>query len=152
LPALQAWPASQTAPAFAPVQSPLAPQCAALVLGSTQVPPQLTIPTWQATTQVPPTQVVPVPQTFPHEPQFALSVAVFAQYSAPPASPPVSPPPPQVVSPAPQPVAHVPSEQTMPASHALPHAPQFFPSSLVSMQASPQRVVPPRQSTTQAPA
>src|SRR5512137_2459051 len=54
-PAWQVSPAAQVVPAFAPAQSPLAPQWVALVSGSRQAPPQATwpdvaqvqVPAWQ---------------------------------------------------------------------------------------------------------
>ena len=64
--------ALQTVPADAPVQVPLAPQCAASVCGFTHVPPQFTRPVWQFTWQVPALHAWPAEQAFPHVPQFGL--------------------------------------------------------------------------------
>jgi hypothetical protein len=57
-------------------------------------------------------------QTLPHDPQFALSVFVFAQYGEP-----VSPP--QNVWPLLQLFEHVPLTQTSCVVHVFPHVPQF---------------------------
>jgi len=52
-------------------------------------------------------------------------------------------PPSHAVVPVGHPVfTHAPAEQTSPVAHALPHAPQFAPSVVVSTQSVPQRVLP----------
>jgi hypothetical protein len=53
----------------------------------------------------------------PHDPQFELSVAKFAQYAVAPV--------PHWLSPLPHVVPHTPAEHIWPAAHVVPHAPQF---------------------------
>jgi hypothetical protein len=50
------------------LQSPVAPQCARLLDGSTQVPPQLTSPAWQVNAHLPALHTWPAPQTLPAPP------------------------------------------------------------------------------------
>ena len=76
---------------------------------------------------VPLTQTSEVPQTFPHWPQFALSVFVSAQKGEP-----LSPP--QKVCPFPHVFEHVPLTQTRFFVHGAPHAPQFALSVFVYVQ------------------
>ena len=68
-PLLQTWPAEQTVPSLLPpptlVQSPVAPQWPLSVSGSTQTPPQLTLPVGQEVAQAPPVQMLPAGQTAP---------------------------------------------------------------------------------------
>jgi hypothetical protein len=117
-PAAQALPAPQAVPTVPPVQLPEAPQWVRLVLGSMQLPPQLTSPLPQVALQVPPEQALPAVQTLPQAPQLALSVVSLAQYGAPPSGV-------QSVSFDWQLVVHVPPEHTWPVPHTLPQAPQL---------------------------
>jgi hypothetical protein len=59
--------------------------------------------------------------------------------------------PPQFVSPGAHDAWHVLFEQTSPASHALPHAPQFCGSLVVSRQLCPHFVVPPEHVSAHVP-
>lgn len=69
----------------------------------------------------------------PQPPQFSVSKEVFTQC------------PLQYLPPSEQPAAHVPPMQVNPAPHALPHAPQFALSLVVSTQLPEQVVFPPVQ-------
>src|SRR6185312_3121348 len=72
--------------------------------------------------QVPPMHLAPSPQTFPHVPQFALSVCVLAQYAGPPSGVhSVSTPP----SDAAHAFAHAPFWQILPLPQVTPQAPQL---------------------------
>ena len=110
----------QTAPAFAARQSPDAPQCALLVAGSRQVPPQLMRPAWQLSAHVSPEQTLPAAQATPafaarqspDAPQCVLLVAGSRQV------------PPQLTRPVWQLIAQTPELQTSPAAHALSQSPQ----------------------------
>ena len=64
-PAWQVSPAAQVVPAFAPAQSPLAPQWVALVRGSRQAPPQATWPDGGAGAELRPGRFAPEKQTDP---------------------------------------------------------------------------------------
>jgi hypothetical protein len=55
-------------------QSPVAPQCAMLVLGSTHAPPHITKLAGHVAAHAPATQCVPDAHAWLHEPQFASSV------------------------------------------------------------------------------
>jgi hypothetical protein len=89
-PALQTWPAAQTAPQ--------APQFMGSSRVDTQTPPQSVLPAAQA--HVPATQDVPPAQTTPQPPQLRPSVFVLTQA------------PPHAVSPARHVARQRPSEQT----------------------------------------
>jgi hypothetical protein len=69
IPAAQTWPEPQAAPAFAPVQSPEAPQWSWSVCGETQVScpgsPHDTCPAGQVVAQAPPAQTCPAVQATP---------------------------------------------------------------------------------------
>jgi hypothetical protein len=115
-PAEQTVPLGQAFPAFAPAQSPLAPQCALLVAGSMHVPPHWTCPAKHVTAHLPPEQTVPLaqavpalaPEHAPLAPQWALSVLGSMQL------------PPHSIVPLGQLSAHVPAAQTLPAAQAAP--------------------------------
>ena len=69
----------------------------------------------------------PTPQAIPHPPQLAPSVAVVAQYAAPPSGV-------QSCWPLTHCETQVPLEQTCPMPQTVPHVPQFAPSALVFAQ------------------
>jgi hypothetical protein len=147
---------------------PQLPQFAALVLRSTQDPPQLVVPAAQLVTHCPPEQTRPL-HVCPHEPQFVLSLDRSTH--APPhtvrpdmqAQPPDTqlwpvpqafpqPPqsvslldvstqaPPQTLRPPPQ--LHAPPTQVWPAPHVVEHPPQFTALDIVSTQIPPHAVWP----------
>ena len=68
--------------------------------------------------QLPPEQTRFLPQTWPHVPQFALSLCVVAQYGAPPSAP-------QSVWPPPHAAVQTPFTQFCCAPHATPQPLQF---------------------------
>jgi hypothetical protein len=79
----------------------------------------------------------------PQSPQFSLSLAVVAQYTASSAT--------QNFCLGAQVVEHAPALQTSPAPHVLPHAPQFARSTASSTHDEPHCTVPPPQLVAQAP-
>ena len=80
-PAVQTVPAPHVAPAEPPVvpQPDVAPQYALLVVGSTQVPLQVTWPAAHVRVHTPALQTVPPPQTDPEEPPAVPQPAVAPQ-------------------------------------------------------------------------
>ncbi|MEZ4393713.1 MAG: hypothetical protein R3A48_21800 [Polyangiales bacterium] len=99
-------------------------------------------PAGQVASQRPDTQRVPAAQAFPHDPQEAESLWVSTQREAPPASQRCSDPG----------HAQVPALHVCPASHAVPHAPQFIGSLRRSRQLAPQALSPAPQLAAHAPA
>jgi hypothetical protein len=115
-----------------PAQSVLAPQKVALVFGSMQLPSQLIWPLLHTTWHAPSTQlagevhVAPAlsPVQSPEAPQLLEFVSGLTHEL------------PQLTCSALQLATHSPSLHTKPASHALPHSPQFSASLSVSTHAS----------------
>ena len=137
------WPTSQAKPApqvWPPPQVASAPQARGSFCGSRQVPPQSTSPGWQDKAQAPAEQTWPESQAAPalppvqapEAPQNARSVIGSTHL------------PPQSTRPAAQVTAQAPAEQTLPATQALPHAPQFRLSDVNSTQVPLQLVEAPR--------
>ena len=132
------FPAAQTAPALPPWQSPVAPQWALLVDGSTQVPPQLTRPAWQVRPQVPLEHTFPAAQTAPAlppwqspvAPQWTLLVAGSTQA------------PPQSTRPAWQVRPQVPTRHICPATQTTAQSPQWAGSFVRSLHRFPHNVWP----------
>lgn len=165
LPATQVWPAAHARPHI--------PQCSALVLTSTQPPPQqLAVAAHEPlapqrhavpmqvspgrhagvqadAVQVPATHVSPAAQACPHDPQCAALVCVS-----------MHPPPQQLcgaVQATPDPQRHALAVHVLPVGvHARPHPPQSLAVLVVSMHAPPQHIrpamhVPPAQAIWQRP-
>jgi hypothetical protein len=90
-PAVHAVPIGHTVPAEPPasptLQPAVAPQYPLSVWGLTQLPLQSTSPDPQLVEHTPRLQTWPLEHWWPHEPQFVLSVCVFAQYPAPASAP-----------------------------------------------------------------
>jgi len=91
-----------------------------------QVPPQLIVPLGHA--QPPLTHCCPPPHAFPHDPQFALSVAVLVHVE------------PHTVGLAELGQAHAPALQLCADGHAWLHVPQLALSVMVLVQALPQKL------------
>jgi serine/threonine-protein kinase len=130
-PVEQSWPGLQAVPALpaSPAPHPAeAPQCWALVFGSTHAPPQLTRPEPHvAAWHWPPVHVCPVEHVLLHVPQFCGSFIASTHDC------------PHCMVPPPHACAQAPFEQTMAfvASHVLPHPPQLVGSVFVFVQAAP---------------
>ena len=140
------WPGAHAVPALVFMQSPEAPQCRRLLLGSMHVELQLRSPFWQESWQTPFEHTCPALQTVP---------------AAGPAQVPVAPQcsrlftgsthaPPQLTSPCWHDKEHTPLEQTRPAEHTVPElgpvqspeAPQKRRLLLGSMHVEPQLMSP----------
>ena len=101
-------------------QPAVAPQLVRLVIGLTQLPPQLIWPAGHETWQVPLPHTLPAAQALPQAPQLNRSICVLTQEGAP------ASPPPQVTRPLPQVSRHCPAEQTWPLAHLRSQSPQLL--------------------------
>jgi hypothetical protein len=114
------------------------PQFARLIVVSTQAPLVPHAPCPAAHWQTPEKQNWLAGQTLPQVPQLMELPEVSTQAA------------PHSLSDPAQPLAHLLCEHTIPVPHAVPHAPQFFGSEVVSTQAFEQVVCPARQPQTPA--
>jgi hypothetical protein len=81
-PSLHTWPVGHTAPAFAPAQSPVAPQNPRFVAGSTQLSPHAICVRGHEVAHLPALHTWPDSQAFPQAPQWRRSVCVFTHSPA----------------------------------------------------------------------
>lgn len=141
-PPLHTAPAAHTSPSFSPAQSPLAPQKALSVCGSTHVVPHLICGGLHVSRHVPSLQTVPKAQVSPSlapaqsslAPQKALSVCGSTHVV------------PHLIWPGGQLISHVDATQTYPGAQAFVQLPQCAGSLETFTQLSPHRIVPPTQS------
>jgi hypothetical protein len=125
-PELQTSPVAHVAPAFAPLQSLLAPQNFRSLAGSTQTPPQFSCAPGHDTAHVPALHTSPVAHDAPADPASAPHPAVAPQWCASVAG--STHEPPQATCVDGHDTEQVPAAHTSPAPHARPHAPQLAPS------------------------